>query len=361
MDFDCVVLAGGRSSRLNGYPKPSITVAGSSLLDRTLAAATDARQTVIVADPSTVPHVPGTLLVRENPPFSGPASALAAGLHALQQNTARPSEYTLVLACDMPGVGSAVQQLLRAAGGTCDATTEARNDGLIAIDGSGHPQHLLGLYRTAALISAITAAGGGPDASKGVAGLSMRSLLGPLTLKPVHLHDDSSDDIDTWADALRFRAQPGGPPRRSADPADHATDHAGTARSHVMSTPAVPSEGTDAGGTDVGGTDAGGTDAPKQADDQSAVLARWAQALCAELELGETPVDIDTILSLAGTAAHAVTRPAAPLTTYLVGFAAGRAAAQGTDVAEAFTGASDAARTLAESWAPPSDEPDASR
>lgn len=51
------------------------------------------------------------------------------------------------------------------------------------------------------------------------------------------------------------------------------------------------------------------------------------------LELDGLPYDIDEVLNLAGDAARAVMRPAAPLTTFLVGYAAGRAAGAGADPA----------------------------
>lgn len=62
------------------------------------------------------------------------------------------------------------------------------------------------------------------------------------------------------------------------------------------------------------------TDSP----DQRAVLAHWAESLGTELGLEQLDFSIDEILALAGIAAHAVVRPAAPLTTFLVGYAAGR-------------------------------------
>jgi len=58
------------------------------------------------------------------------------------------------------------------------------------------------------------------------------------------------------------------------------------------------------------------------------ILDRWWQALCAELGIAPD-ADLEALLDLAGTAAHAIVRPAAPLTTFLVGFAAGRAGADG--------------------------------
>ncbi|WP_046471502.1 DUF6457 domain-containing protein [Allosalinactinospora lopnorensis] len=62
-------------------------------------------------------------------------------------------------------------------------------------------------------------------------------------------------------------------------------------------------------------------------------LVEWAEQVCAELELSEQigKADVDRVLSLAKDAAHSVARPAAPLTTYLLGIAVGR----GADPAEA--------------------------
>lgn len=54
------------------------------------------------------------------------------------------------------------------------------------------------------------------------------------------------------------------------------------------------------------------------------VLTQWWQALCAELGIAPE-ADPEALLDLAGTAAHSIVRPAAPLTTFLVGYAAGRA------------------------------------
>ncbi|TQN30956.1 hypothetical protein FHX37_0845 [Haloactinospora alba] len=64
-------------------------------------------------------------------------------------------------------------------------------------------------------------------------------------------------------------------------------------------------------------------------------LLEWAQEACAELEISTEVefdgADVDRVLDLARDAAHSVARPAAPLTTYLLGIAVGR----GADPAEA--------------------------
>ena len=50
-------------------------------------------------------------------------------------------------------------------------------------------------------------------------------------------------------------------------------------------------------------------------------LAPFAAALARHLEVAAID-DLDTVLGLAGTAAHEVVRPAAPITAYLLGSAA---------------------------------------
>lgn len=74
------------------------------------------------------------------------------------------------------------------------------------------------------------------------------------------------------------------------------------------------------------------------------VLTEWANELAGELGIAEAPVNIDEILAIAGTAAHTVLRPAAPLTTYLLGYVAGRA---GNDSTTALVDAIETVRRLA--------------
>jgi hypothetical protein len=80
------------------------------------------------------------------------------------------------------------------------------------------------------------------------------------------------------------------------------------------------------------------------------MLQEWTHALAAELGV-DVDVDIDLVLELARDAAHGVSRPAAPLTTFLVGYAA---ASRGGG-AQAVTAAGDVARLLATRWTPPAE------
>lgn len=81
--------------------------------------------------------------------------------------------------------------------------------------------------------------------------------------------------------------------------------------------------------------------------DTKQILEPWCRRLTEALELNGLDVDIDEVLALAGEAAHTVVRPAAPLTTFIVGFAAGCASATGqaTDTV-AIRSAVEVARTL---------------
>ncbi len=55
-------------------------------------------------------------------------------------------------------------------------------------------------------------------------------------------------------------------------------------------------------------------------------LERWIAQLAGELGLNPKTLDRDVVLDVARNAAHQVARPAAPLTTYLLGVAVGRGA-----------------------------------
>lgn len=53
-------------------------------------------------------------------------------------------------------------------------------------------------------------------------------------------------------------------------------------------------------------------------------LDDWVAELVPALGLDGAEVDVDAVLDLASRTAHAVARPAAPLSAYLVGIAVGR-------------------------------------
>ncbi|AOT03524.1 molybdenum cofactor guanylyltransferase [Arthrobacter sp. U41] len=207
MEFDAVILAGGRSSRLGGVPKGGLLHDGATLLERALRAARGAAATAVVGpDPGNLPE--GVLSCREDPPFAGPAAAIAAGLAALERHRGRDplhrtaAPYTLVLACDMPRAGAAVRALLEA------AAEGAPEDGLAAVSADGRRQPLVGLYNTAALQRRTAEA-----AQRGaLENASVFALLARLEVREVNVPAGSTDDVDTWDDAsaLGVTRPPGG-------------------------------------------------------------------------------------------------------------------------------------------------------
>jgi hypothetical protein len=62
------------------------------------------------------------------------------------------------------------------------------------------------------------------------------------------------------------------------------------------------------------------------------VLEDWTATVCTALGLDPASVDQKLLLDLTKDVAHGVARPAAPLTSFLVGLAAGRAGGSAADV-----------------------------
>ena len=173
-----VLLAGGAGSRLGGIDKASLLLDGRSLLDRALEAL-HGLEVVVVGPPRPLE---GVRVVREDPPRSGPAAAVVAGLAVLP-----PTDEVLLLAVDLLRLPEALPLLLAAAPGP---------DGAIVVDGDGRAQWLLGRYRTRSLRAAVVALGDPADRS-------LRALLGGLDLASVHLPPGLEADVDTVADAQR--------------------------------------------------------------------------------------------------------------------------------------------------------------
>ncbi|MBC7310369.1 MAG: NTP transferase domain-containing protein [Tetrasphaera sp.] len=189
MAYTAVILAGGRASRLGGVAKPLVEVGGRTLLDAALSAAAGAREVVVVGE---VPVPAGVLQVVEDPPRSGPAAGLAAGVRALSEE----APWTLVLASDVPGVEQAVPTLVASAEDDLDS------DGVCFHDESGHPQWMLGLYRSPRLRGRIE----GVESTD----LSLRRLLAPLLVRTIAGDPAAIADCDTWDDVEAARARSSG-------------------------------------------------------------------------------------------------------------------------------------------------------
>jgi molybdopterin-guanine dinucleotide biosynthesis protein A len=212
VEFDAIILAGGRSSRLGGVPKSGLMYDGATLLERSLRAAGAAARTVVVGpDPGDLPE--GVLACREDPPFAGPAAAIAAGLAALGgadqtggDQTAAPAPFTLVLACDMPRSAEAVRALGAGLGESLAASVAVAPeraperegvDGVMAVSADGRKQPLAGFYSTSALQRCVADAAG----RGGLENASVFALLARLDVREVRVPPGSTDDVDTWDDA----------------------------------------------------------------------------------------------------------------------------------------------------------------
>ncbi|MFF6996115.1 DUF6457 domain-containing protein [Streptomyces sp. NPDC008313] len=304
MVFDAVVLAGGAARRLGGADKPGVRVGGRALLDRVLTACAGAATTVVVAEPRPV-AVP-VVWAREEPAGGGPLAALDAGL---RHTTA---EYAVVLSADLPFLdGTTVRRLLNTlltsggpgtaghapAGGSAthsstgpgDGAASARPavpDGVLLTDPGGRDQPLVAAYRVAALRRELASL----TAEHGdLTGLPLKRLVAALELTRIS-DPVASFDCDTWDDIAAARAR---------------------IREHGH------------------------------------VLDEWISAVKDELGI-DLDVDTGVLLDLARDAAHGVARPAAPLTTFLVGYAAARA---GAGRPEAVADAARKAAALALRWA----------
>ncbi|MEZ5211956.1 NTP transferase domain-containing protein [Gordonia sp. (in: high G+C Gram-positive bacteria)] len=185
--FDAIVLAGGRARRLAGADKPAELVGGRRLLDIALDAVAGAGRIVVVGPDRPLP--PGVLVTREDPPYSGPVAAVAAGTAALEATDDAGSAYdrpVVLVASDLPEITAAQIDDLRA------ELERSRVPVVLAADAGGHPQYLLGVWRRAALAPLRHAP----------ADSSMRSLIpGNAVFLPV----SGTGDVDTPADLATAR------------------------------------------------------------------------------------------------------------------------------------------------------------
>lgn len=208
-DFSCaaVVVAGGASRRLNHVPKASLSDGTSTLLDCALEAV-DAASPRVVVGPESLPLPSGVLRTRENPPFSGPAAAIHAGLECIAADCERSQaplpSWCLILGVDTPRIAPAVQQLIAAARGAEQAATatpsptdsEAPNDSEASAGfwgvAEGIYQPLVGIYRFDSIRSVF---------STGTTDASVRSFLRRLNPVSVQMSAADTADVDTWEQA----------------------------------------------------------------------------------------------------------------------------------------------------------------
>jgi molybdopterin-guanine dinucleotide biosynthesis protein A len=213
-----------------------------------------------------------------------PGGGPLAALDAGLRHTS--AEHVVVLSADLPFLDEATVRRLLDALRTGNAPEgPAKPDGVLLTDPDGRDQPLVAAYRADALRRELAALAA---AHGEVTGLPLRRLTAALDLTRIS-DPVASFDCDTWDDIAAARAR---------------------IREHGN------------------------------------VLDEWISAVKDELGI-DLDVDTGVLLDLARDAAHGVARPAAPLTTFLVGYAAALAGGGPEAVAEA----SRKAAALALRWA----------
>lgn len=202
-DFSCaaVIVAGGASRRLNHVPKASLSDGTNTLLGCALEAVAAASPRVVVG-PESLPLPSRVLRTREDPPFSGPAAAIHAGLECIAADCERSQvplpEWCLILGVDTPRIAPAVQQLIataraaeQASVGQSAPTDSESSAGFWGV-AEGIYQPLVGIYRFDAVRSVF---------STGTTDASVRSFLRRLNPVAVQMSAADTADVDTWEQA----------------------------------------------------------------------------------------------------------------------------------------------------------------
>jgi molybdopterin-guanine dinucleotide biosynthesis protein A len=195
--FAAVVLAGGAARRMGGADKPTLPVAGQSMLTRVLAAVHDADPRVVVGrvPPDLPVQVHGT---SEEPPGGGPVAATSAGLSLVPDDVT----FTALLAADLPLLTGEAIDVLRL------TVESAPMQGAVYRDSEGRRQMLCGVWRTKALREAVERL---REERGGLHGASVRELMENLRVAevswrrpgpPPWFDCDTDDDLRTaeeWA------------------------------------------------------------------------------------------------------------------------------------------------------------------
>jgi molybdopterin-guanine dinucleotide biosynthesis protein A len=170
-DFDTVILAGGRATRMDGADKPALEVGGQPMLVSVAraAAAAGTRRLVLVGPERGGPvraalaevasRLPGGLVVvRESPPGGGPVPALRRALPEAG------APWLALLAADLPFLTG---RWLTALVALAESAGQA---GAVLADDAGRPQWLAGCWNAQRLRSGL----------RDYRGQSLAGLLGPL-------------------------------------------------------------------------------------------------------------------------------------------------------------------------------------
>ena len=190
--FDALILAGGRGSRLEGVDKAALLLENERLVDRVIAATRRAgvSQVVIVGPTDAGAHA--DLVVREEPPFSGPLAAVGRGIEEIE------APWVMLLACDLQHPDQVVDQLLSAllnvSKSQQSGVSHQKIQGVVLSDESGNRQWLASCINTAVLRDALDSV----LREKGsLDGGSLAAVFGHIEFFSAVAHPGSTQDIDT--------------------------------------------------------------------------------------------------------------------------------------------------------------------
>lgn len=262
--YDVVLLAGGAGRRLGGMDKAMLSLGGRTLLERLLTATAGARRRVVV----------------------GPRRPLGSGW-------SHGGSEVLWAREEPPGSGP-LAALTAGVGTLSSALSSAQSSAKSAPPGSGHD------VAPVVLVLAVDQ----PFVDAEVC----QRLLAAVATADAGVLVDSHARLQPLAAAYDRRAL------------DAALARIGDPRDRPVR---LVLDGLDV-------TEVHSPWAARDVDDPSDVemmmLIDWTRQLAEALEVDDelADLDLDAILDLARDAAHAVERPAAPVTTFLVGYAAAR-------------------------------------
>ena len=235
-NIDTLILAGGKSTRLDYVDKLDLKINNEKILD--LVIQNGINNIYVVGDKR--PTKINVTWINDLVKNGGPGVGVWSGLQEIN------SEYVLILAGDQPFIGHYVTELCQKAVGN--------GSWLVNSEGMGNP--LASCVKVSALKSSLEETGG--------VNVSLRQILGKMDLVPITVTDEVVQDLDTWADVAKVMRESG-----------NMTD-------------------------------------------------AWIKNIAKKLDLNHEVLDVEKILDLTRDVAHNVERKVAPLTTFLLGYAAGK-------------------------------------
>ncbi len=235
-NIDTLILAGGKSSRLNYVDKLELKINNDKILD--LVIQNGVNNIYVVGDKR--PTKINVYWINDLTKDGGPGVGVWSGLQNIK------SEYVLILAGDQPFIGQYIHELCQ----------KATGNGSWLVDSHGVGQPLASCVKVSALKSSLEETGG--------VNVSLSQILGKMDLVSITVADEIVQDLDTWADVARVMRESGN------------------------------------------------------------MTEAWIKNIANKLDLNHEVLDVEKILDLTRDVAHNVERKVAPLTTFLLGYAAGK-------------------------------------